>query len=438
MVFDSFFKHHQAKLMAGKQAVYANGADFMANNIAMVKTILSFTGFNDPDRRLANIAQIAKCRVMALCKLDDDQDRFTVVKSTNEDMCKVGQSFTWQHILPWGSTDASAAAPLPFRSPDCPITLSVPVKDDRNILAGVVIGLSMDRTIDIDTKLQVMHLLTPPLEAEIRCIREKEENRQLSQRIAALNQNIEVLNTDLDKERKIATESRNLKSAFLTNLSHEIRTPMNAIIGFMNLVQNAKEPKERDEFIEIMRQNCHQLLYVIDSLIDISKLQSNYMLKPPCPVQLNELLSEVKQKYAALLRREGKAVDIETSFALETPNDTIWNSDEIINKVMCILMDNACKHTTSGRITISYSINHKEATFCVADTGPGVPQDEANGIFDLFAGGGVGTHTAEAHGKGSGLAIASRYLALANGRIWLDTSYRSGACFYFSIPTEKL
>lgn len=438
MVFDSFFKHHQAKLMAGKQAAYASGADFMANNLAMVKTILSFTGFNDPDRRLANIAQIAKCRVMALCKLDDDQDRFTVVKSTNEDMCKVGQSFTWQHILPWGSTDASAAASLPFRSPDCPITLSVPVKDDRNILAGVAIGLSMDRTIDIDTKLQVMHLLTPPLEAEIRCIREKEENRQLSQRIAALNQSIEVLNTDLDKERKIATESRNLKSAFLTNLSHEIRTPMNAIIGFMDLVQNAKESKERDEFIEIMRQNCHQLLYVIDSLIDISKLQSNYMLKPPCPVQLNELLSEVKQKYAALLRREGKAVDIETSFALETPNDTIWNSDEIINKVMCILMDNACKHTTSGKITMSYSINHKEATFCVTDTGPGIPQDEAKGIFDLFADGGVGAHAAESHGKGSGLAIASRYLALANGRIWLDTSYRSGACFYFSIPTEKL
>lgn len=438
MVFDSFFKHHQAKLMAGKQAVYASGTDFVAHNLAMVKTVLGFTGFNDPDRRLENIAQLVKCRVMALCSIADGQNRFTVVKSTDHDICKCGQTFTWQHIQPWGSTDAAAASQLPFRSPECHITLSVPVKDDRNMLAGVVIGLSMDKTTDIDTKLQVMHLLTPPMEAEIRCIRKREENRQLEQRIAALNQNIEVLNTDLDKERKIAAESRNLKSAFLTNLSHEIRTPMNAIIGFMDLVQNADDAKDRNEFIDIMRQNCHQLLYVIDSLIDISKLQSNYMLKPPCPVQLNELLSSVKQKYATQLRRDGKAVEIETSFALETPNDTIWNSDEIINKVLCILMDNACEHTKSGRITISYSINHKEATFCVADTGEGVPSELSDRMFDLFDDRVLTEHSPEQHGKGSGLAIAQRYLALANGRIWLDTTYHGGACFYFSIPTEKL
>ena len=235
-----------------------------------------------------------------------------------------------------------------------------------------------------------------------------------------------MLNNDLDRERNIANESRSLKSAFLTNLSHEIRTPMNAIMGFMDLVQTSTDVKERNEFIDIMKQNCHQLLTVIDSLIDISKLQSNYLLKPPCPVQLNELLSEVKQKYEARLRRDKKDVTIETAFALKTPNDTIWNSDEIINKVMGLLMDNACKRTERGKISISYSINHKEATFCVTNTGPDVKPGSVSDEFKLFD---------EATG---GLAIASKYLALANGRIWVDTTYRDGTCFYFSIPTDKL
>lgn len=436
MVFDLFFKHHQAKKMAGKQPVYDNGADFIVQNLAMVKTILSFSGANDPAKRLQGIAQMVGCRVVALCSLTDGQNKFTVVMSSNQDICKCGLTFTWQHTQPWGSTDAAAAAALPFKCPDCDIMLSVPIKDERNMLAGVVIGLSGDWVTDIDTKVQIMHLMTPSFESVLKCLKEREKNKQLTQRIAALNQNIEVLNADLEKERKIATQSRSLKSAFLTNLSHEIRTPMTAILGFLDLLQKA-EPKDRESFVAIIRKNCNQLLYVIDSLIDISNLQSNYMLKPPCPVQLNELLTEIKQKYAAKLKREGKAINIETSFALETPNDTIWNSDEIINKVMCILMDNACKYTEAGTIAMSYSISHKEATFCVTDTGPGIPLVAQDYIFNLFEGINA-EKVGEPHGTDSGLAIAKKYLALANGHIWVDKAYTGGTCFYFSIPTEKL
>lgn len=405
----------------------------------MVKAMLGFTGYNDVGRRLANLASLTKCRVVALCGTTDGQDKFIVEKSTSAELCKTGQTFTWQHIQPWVSTDyASISDTLPFNDLESSAILSAPVKNERNIIVGVVIGLTADKQNDINSKLQILHLLTPPLEAELRYMKQIRENRLQEMRIASLNQNIEVLNNDLDKERNIATESRNLKSAFLTNLSHEIRTPMNAIMGFMDLVQNSKDDAERNEFINIMKQNCHQLLCVIDSLIDISKLQSNYMLKPPCPVQLNELLSEVKQKYEARLRRDGKNVTIDTAFALETPNDTIWNSDEIISKVMDLLMDNACRNTESGKISISYSINHKEATFCVTDTGAGVKPGSEDRVFDLFDEAPDGSGTLDNHGKGIGLAIASKYLALANGRIWIDTTYKGGACYYFSIPTEKL
>ena len=439
MVFGSLFRRRKACDQAGQRAPYASGADFIIQNLPMVKAMLSFTGYNDVDRRLANLASLTKCRVVALCGATDGQDKFIVEKSTSAELCKTGQTFTWQHMQPWVSTDyASISNTLPFNDLESSAILSAPVKNERNIIVGVVIGLTADKQNDINSKLQILHLLTPPLEAELRYMKQIRENRLQEMRIASLNQNIEVLNNDLVKERNIATESRKLKSAFLTNLSHEIRTPMNAIMGFMYLVQNSKDDAERNELINIMKQNCHQLLCVIDSLIDISKIQSNYMLKPPCPVQLNELLSEVKQKYEARLRRDGKNVTIDTAFALETPNDTIWNSDEIISKVLDLLMDNACRNTESGKISISYSINHKEATFCVTNTGTGIKPGSEDKIFDLFDEAPDGSGTAENHGKGGGLAIASKYLALANGRIWIDTTYKGGACYYFSIPTEKL
>ena len=74
----------------------------------------------------------------------------------------------------------------------------------------------------------------------------------------------------------------------------------------------------------------------------------------------------------------------------------------------------------------------------MTNTGAGIKPGSEDKIFDLFDEAPDGSGTAENHGKGGGLAIASKYLALANGRIWVDTTYKGGACYYFSIPTEKL
>ncbi len=437
MLLDFLFKRR--KSASQKQTICSTGAEFVSKNIADLKQLLNFTGYNDPNKHLENLAKITHCRVIVLCLPTEWQNKYTVVKSSNVNICRCGSSLTWQHLQPWASSDyQNLAQQLPFADSECTEIMSVPVKGEHNVLSGIVIAISEDKTTDVNAKLQMLHLLTPPFEAELRCVKQKQEIRQLEQRIASLNQNIEVLNTDLDKERNIATESKNLKSAFLTNLSHEIRTPMNAVVGFMDLVESAQNDQDRHDFITIMKQNCHQLLRVIDSLIDISKLQSNYLLKPPCPTQLNELLTKVKQKYENLIRHAGKNIVIETSFALDTPNDTIWNSNEIIDKVMDLLMDNAFKFTEQGKISISYSINHKEATFCVTDTGPGVKPGVEGKIFELFDEHEKIDGNGEEHGKGTGLAIASRYLSLAGGRIWLDTSYHGGACFYFSIPADKL
>ncbi len=434
MIFCSLFKKRNKRPSANTQAAYASSLEFVDDNLADVKALLSFSGCNNMNKRLEDLAQMVRCRAVALCQKSQGNGRFLVVASSDKVVCKPGDAFNWPHMQPWASSDLSVVRSLPFDIPEATGLLSVPVKDERNAVVGVVIGVSSGAMTNVDSKIRLMHILAPLFEADIRCAKYKQEMRQQEQRIASLNQSLEIMTSDLNKERKATLECREFKSIFLTNLSQEIRTPMNAIIGFLDLLKKESEPDVRDKFIDLIRKNSQMLLGAIDNIIDISKLQSSYMLKPACPVQLNELLTKIKQQFADELKRQGKNVTIETSFALETPKDTIWNSEEIIVEVMERLLDNACRFTEQGKISISYSFNQKEIVFCVADTGSGIPDEAKDSLFKLFDDSVLeGGPT-----KGIGLAIAAKYLSLANGRIWLDDTYRPGSCFYFSIPTEKL
>ncbi len=434
MIFSSLFKKINKRPDKGLQTAYASALEFVDDNLADVKALLSFTGCNNTSKRLEDLARMARCKAVILCQKMAGNGRFMVVGSSDSVVCKLGEAFSWPHVQPWASSDVVVLRSLPFDIPEATGLLSVPVKDERNMVVGVVIGVAVGAASDVDSKIRLMHILAPLFEADIRCAKYKQELRQQEQRIASLNQSLEIMTNDLNNERKATLECREFKSIFLTNLSQEIRTPMNAIIGFLDLLKNEPDHDERDKFIDLVRKNSQMLLVAIDNIIDISKLQSSYMLKPACPVQLNELLTKIKQHFTDELKRQGKDVAIETSFALETPKDTIWNSEEIIVEVMERLLDNACRFTNHGKISISYSFNQKEAVFCVADTGAGIPEDSKASLFQLFD----GSMTETGQSKGIGLAIAAKYLSLANGRIWLDDTYRSGACFYFSIPTDKL
>ncbi|MBQ3634155.1 MAG: HAMP domain-containing histidine kinase [Bacteroidales bacterium] len=440
MFWKSLFKKDKKTRRKSQQASYESVIGFVDDNLGDVKRLLSSIGYNDHLRRLNDLADELHCSVVVLCQKLGGNNKFAVVESSNKEMCPKGTQFSWSHSLPTASADAKTVIDqLPFEVPGGIGFISAPVKNERNILAGVLIGISAEKLTDIDSKTRLLHLMAPFFEAEIRCAKLKQDARQYEQRIASLNQNIEVMNSDLRNEQERSVENKELRSIFLTNLSHEIRTPMNVIVGFCDLLESAETEEDRKRFTEIIKQNSQLLLDVIDNLVEISKLQSFYMQKVACPVQLNELLNKIKVKYEEKLQKERKPVEIETNYGLATPNDTIWNSDEIITKVMEQIMDNATKYTHTGKISISYTVNHREAIFCVTDTGSGIKPGTEESIFEMFSSDAEQNFEyGSPHVKGIGLAIAKKYLTLANGRIWVDPSYKDGACFYFSIPTEKL
>lgn len=441
MFWDCFSKKKKKK-KASKAVQYSDIVDFVEGNIGTVKPLLTALGHYDRRKRLLDMAQMVGCKHMLLCQKErEGNDHFVVIDATDHNYGKPETQFSWQHTQVAASNDAANRIDaLPFQHIGVMAFISVPIKNSNNATIGILLGVATQRIENIDSKTHLLHLMAPVFCTEIECEKLRTELRMQEQRIASLNQNIEVMSTDIQREKEKSAESKELKTFFLTNLSHEIRTPMNVVLGFLDLLETSTDEEERKNFIAIVKQNSQLMLTVIDNLVEMSKLQTSYMQRAPIPQQLNALLDELKRKYESRLKQLGKRnVKLVSSYSLSSPNDTIWNSDEIIQRVFCTLLDNACKYTSEGEITMGYVANEKDTTFYVRDTGCGIKPSEEKTIFGMF------NDIEQRKNKQDddsfttlGLAMASKYVSLTGGKIWVDLKYVGGALFYFNIPNDKL
>lgn len=412
---------------------------FVRENHATVKKLLCSYGYNDMQRRLTELADMVGCPMLLLCSKQRAIGSFSVIECSDSQHDIKGKIFQWQHVQVAASSNASQIiSELPFPKIGANAYISVPIKNKRNMVTGIILGLYVRDITNVDDCTRLLHLVAPTFESEIQVEQMRLEHQQYETRIASLNQNLEIMQSDLNREREKSVESSELKRLFLTNLSQEIRTPMNAVVGFIDLLGMTDDPEETKHFIEIIKQNSLLTLKVIDSLVEISKLQSSYLQKSAVPSSLNQLINDTISPYVKRLRQNGNGVKVELKYALETPNDTIWNSDEIIKKVLELILDNSCEFTTEGTISIRYDIDHKEARFEVRDTGPRIQPGEEHNIFNISASADTPTESGSVSRVNSNLSLARKYIELAGGRIWVDTNYAEGACFYFTIPTEKL
>ncbi|MCR5696204.1 MAG: HAMP domain-containing histidine kinase [Marinilabiliaceae bacterium] len=431
----SLFKRKKEAVETKHTYTTAEMLDFVSDNIACLKKLLSAQGSNNRARRLIDLADITRSQVVLLCAKGQKDGEYWLVESSDPSYGEQGTKFTWQHTQAMASNDAMQIfSAMPFPKIGISAYISVPIKNKYNVVTGLLMALSVARYERVDEVTQLMHLLAPIFEAEISLENYKEMQKQCESRILALNQNAEALQTDLKREKEKSAENREFKSIFLTNLSQEVRTPMNVIVGFSDLLESAESPEQRHEFIDAIKQNSNILLKLIDNMVEISKLQISYMFKPAVPRQLNELLTSIKIKYEEQLKEENKPIQIETSFALSTPNDTIWNSEEIILKVMGLIIDKACKQTSYGLISLGYSVENTKITFFVRDTGEGMNLNNAERVFDLFS----SQDTNSNDDDSINLALAKKYVTLVDGDIWVDTKYRNGTAIYFTIPMQKL
>lgn len=263
------------------------------------------------------------------------------------------------------------------------------------------------------------------LEAEVE--RRTRQLRNEALRLENVNELLRLQNRQVQAADRAKTE-------FLATMSHELRTPLNSIIGFSSLllqeVQGPLNATQQDD-LQAVSRSAHHLLNLINDLLDLSKVEAGRM-EVRCQRVEPEVLFQELSKVA-----QGLPVspDVQLEIRLDEDAPAPWADPKRLYQVALNLVSNALKFTASGRVTIRVAAG-PEGRFHleVEDTGPGIPGDQRDAIFDPFSQ--LDQSTARAHGgTGLGLTISRRLVMLMGGEIRLRSELGAGSTFTVILPT---
>ena len=234
--------------------------------------------------------------------------------------------------------------------------------------------------------------------------------------------------TEANRRAEIANAA---KTRFVQNMSHEVRTPLNAIVGFsqlLSLPDDVLSAQEKQEFSNHIMNNTKILMMLLEDILNTTDMGNG---------QYKITYDEGELHYicrAAITSSEHRLQPgVKMLYLPESEEPFTFRTDpQRVQQILINLLTNACKHTKQGQIVLASSITARPGfvTFTVTDTGPGIPADQAEVIFERF------TKLNEfVQGTGLGLSICREIATLMGANVYLDTTYTAGgARFVFEVP----
>jgi signal transduction histidine kinase len=252
--------------------------------------------------------------------------------------------------------------------------------------------------------------------------------------LCALALDNERLYRQARKLREAANVANDAKSIFLGNMSHELMTPLNAIGGYVALIEmGLRGPVSAEQLVDFarIRHNQAHLLTLISEMLTFVRSESGRMEYRLGEVPAYEALSEV----AEMLR---DAVDERQFKLVESPDNVdavMWADSNRVRQILLNLVTNAVKYASSqdGQITLSVSQTSGDVAIHVVDTGPGIPHEKLNAIFDPFVQLASGLSDRRG-GVGLGLAISRDLARAMNGDLTVESTVGVGSRFTLRLP----
>jgi len=257
--------------------------------------------------------------------------------------------------------------------------------------------------------------------------------------------NLKIYEEELKRAKEKAEESDRLKTLFLGNISHEIRTPLNGILGFTELLKNPLLSEDRKErYLKLIQLNGHQLLLIIEDIVDISLIEANQLKITYVPVSISSLIKNELIDLFNVLKKNWEKNNIELKYEIKIPegHDNIYTDPVRLKQVLINLLKNSLKFTETGYVKIGTFLSEKNLVFYVEDTGIGIPPEKREYVFERFRQG-EETLSRRYGGIGLGLTIAKGIIEKLGGKIWIDPDFETGTriCFtlkYIPATTEAL
>lgn len=240
---------------------------------------------------------------------------------------------------------------------------------------------------------------------------------------------------EMVKHIKHLEEKQEMQEKFILNISHDLRSPLNVIMSINQMVEimnrNLDKEIKANEYLKMLKRNSYKMLKLIDNLIDVTRLEKNYFKIHKKNIEIVSFIEDTIES----IDRYAKQKNLTLVFDTNKEECIVAVDPQALDRICINLISNAMKFSESGSsIYINLIIHSKSVKIKVIDQGIGISDKDKARIFNRFT---QGNSNNEYKGSGIGLDLVKSLVELHNGIVTVDSKIGEGATFTVIIPNKK-